>query len=185
MCQRVQAGLAQAAFEQKRHLVELLIDRVVVTDGDVEIRYVIPTTPASEHVRFCHLRTDYFDAVALAIRRAIKAWGAPLVRLAWDHRPDTAAAQIAPHRPTAVRLVAGHPRGPHPWPAPPRALDRALLHERHEDGLLVALARRQQERHGLAAALGPQVELGAEPALAPPEGLLGGPPFARRAPAAC
>jgi hypothetical protein len=33
----------------------------VVTDDHVEIRYVIPTAPASEHVRFCHLRTDYFE----------------------------------------------------------------------------------------------------------------------------
>jgi Recombinase/Recombinase zinc beta ribbon domain len=64
LCQRVQAGLAQATFEQKRHLVELLIDRVIVTNGDVEIRYVIPTTPASEHVRFCYLRTDYFQVEA-------------------------------------------------------------------------------------------------------------------------
>src|SRR5262249_51672915 len=59
-CLRVQAGLAQATFEQRRQLVELLIDRVVVTDEVVEIRYVIPTTSASEHVRFCHLRTLYF-----------------------------------------------------------------------------------------------------------------------------
>jgi site-specific DNA recombinase len=59
-CQRVSAGLAAASFEQKRQLVELLIDRVVVTNDDVEIRYCIPTTPTSEHVRFCHLRTDYF-----------------------------------------------------------------------------------------------------------------------------
>jgi site-specific DNA recombinase len=65
-CRRVQSGLDQASFEQKRHLVELLVDRVVVTDGEVEIRYVIPTTPASEHVHFCHLRTDYFDERALA-----------------------------------------------------------------------------------------------------------------------
>jgi site-specific DNA recombinase len=63
-CQRIQAGLENATFEQKRKLVELLIDRVVVKDGDVEIRYVIPTTPASEHVRFCHLRKDYFDSEA-------------------------------------------------------------------------------------------------------------------------
>lgn len=56
---RVQAGLAQASFEQRRQLVLLLIDRVVVTDADVEIRYVLPTTPDSEHVRFCHLRKDY------------------------------------------------------------------------------------------------------------------------------
>ena len=59
-CQRVQAGLATATFEQKRQLVELLIDRVIVANGDVEIRYVIPTSPSSEHIRFCHLRSDYF-----------------------------------------------------------------------------------------------------------------------------
>jgi site-specific DNA recombinase len=39
--------------------VELLIDRVIVTDEQVEIRYVIPTDPSSEHVCFCHLRSDY------------------------------------------------------------------------------------------------------------------------------
>ena len=60
-CQRVQAGLTEATFEQKRQLVELLIDRVVVTMNEVEIRYVIPTSPRSEHIRFCHLHTDYFD----------------------------------------------------------------------------------------------------------------------------
>jgi site-specific DNA recombinase len=60
-CQRLQPGLANATFEQKRELVLLLIDRVIVTDGDVEIRYVVPTSPASEHIRLCHLRTDYFN----------------------------------------------------------------------------------------------------------------------------
>ena len=59
-CQRVQAGLAEATFEQKRQLVELLVDRVVVTMDEVEIRYVIPTSLRSEHIRFCHLHTDYF-----------------------------------------------------------------------------------------------------------------------------
>ncbi len=60
-CQRVQHGLAEATFEQKRQLIELLIDRVVVTDDEVEIRYVIPTSPSSEQIRFCQLRLDYFD----------------------------------------------------------------------------------------------------------------------------
>jgi site-specific DNA recombinase len=59
-CQRVQQGLVHATFTQKRHLLELLIDRVVVTNEDVEIRYVIPTSPRSEHIRFCHLRKEYF-----------------------------------------------------------------------------------------------------------------------------
>ncbi len=58
-CRRVRGGLADAIFEQKRKLVELLIDRVIVTGEEVEIRYVIPTDPSSEQVRFCHLRSDY------------------------------------------------------------------------------------------------------------------------------
>jgi site-specific DNA recombinase len=66
-CQRVQRGLADATFEQKRQLVELLIDRVVVTNDEVEIRYVIPTHPRSEHIRFCHLRKDYFNPHTAAI----------------------------------------------------------------------------------------------------------------------
>jgi site-specific DNA recombinase len=61
-CRRVQVGLADATFERRRQLVELLIDRVVVTDEQVEIRYVIPTSPAGENFRFSHLRSDYFRA---------------------------------------------------------------------------------------------------------------------------
>jgi hypothetical protein len=57
----VSAGLDGATFEQRRKLVELLVDRVIVTDEEVEIRYVIPTSLESEHVRFCHLRSDYFN----------------------------------------------------------------------------------------------------------------------------
>jgi hypothetical protein len=34
-----------------------------VAEGEVEIRYVVPTHPSSEKVRFCHLRKDYFDDV--------------------------------------------------------------------------------------------------------------------------
>lgn len=58
-CERVSGGLANATFDQRRSLVELLIDRVIVTGEEVEIRYVIPTNPESEHIRFCHLRSDY------------------------------------------------------------------------------------------------------------------------------
>lgn len=58
-CERVRGGLAEATFEQRRKLVELLIDRVIVRGEEVQIRYVIPTDPSSEQVRFCHLRSDY------------------------------------------------------------------------------------------------------------------------------
>jgi site-specific DNA recombinase len=78
-CQRVLHGLAEATFEQKRQLIELLIDRVVVTNEEVEIRYVIPTSPSSEHIRFCHLRLDYFDGptflVQLEEARGISLFG--------------------------------------------------------------------------------------------------------------
>ena len=64
-CERVSTGLENATFDQRRQLVELLIDRVVVTGDEIEIRYVLPTSPQSEHVRFCHLRSDYFHDPAL------------------------------------------------------------------------------------------------------------------------
>jgi site-specific DNA recombinase len=61
---RIEKGLAGATFEQKRRLVELLIDRVIVTEEEVEIRYVIPTSASGEHTRFCHLRTNYLPTDA-------------------------------------------------------------------------------------------------------------------------
>ena len=58
-CTQVSAGLGNATFEQRRALVELLIDRVIVTHDEVEIRYVVPTAPGGAQLPFCHLRTDY------------------------------------------------------------------------------------------------------------------------------
>ena len=60
-CRRVHQGVGQASWEQKRQLIEWLVARVVVTNGEVEIRYVIPASPAGEAARFCHLRSDYRD----------------------------------------------------------------------------------------------------------------------------
>ena len=61
-CQAVRTGLATATFAQRRLLAELLIDRVVVTDGQVEIRYVLPTSPDGPHRPFCQLRKDHLDS---------------------------------------------------------------------------------------------------------------------------
>jgi site-specific DNA recombinase len=60
-CQTVRAGLAAATFEQRRLLAELLIDRVIVTGDQVEIRYVLPTSPKGPHRPFCQLRKDHLD----------------------------------------------------------------------------------------------------------------------------
>jgi hypothetical protein len=80
-CRRVQGGLDPARFEQKRHLVEVLVDRVVVTDGAGELRYVIPTTPASEQVHFCHLRTGYFDQRPLTQQQVISEREEPVAHV--------------------------------------------------------------------------------------------------------
>ena len=58
-CFKIQPILEDATFEQKRQLVELLIDRVVVFDEQVEIRYVVPTNPGGPHVPFCQLYAAY------------------------------------------------------------------------------------------------------------------------------
>jgi site-specific DNA recombinase len=76
-CQRIQVGLENASFAEKRHIIELLIDRVVVTHEDVEIRYVIPTTPRSERIRFYQLRTDYCRTVHPHPKRGSHLSGSP------------------------------------------------------------------------------------------------------------
>jgi site-specific DNA recombinase len=62
-CQATRASLATATVDQRRQLAELLIDRVIVTDSDVEIRYVLPTSPDGPHRPFCQLRKDHLDPV--------------------------------------------------------------------------------------------------------------------------
>ena len=66
-CRQINTGLDQATFAQKRQLVELLIDRVLVNDEHVEIRYVIPTSEDGTKTRFCHLRQDYFYVQILGV----------------------------------------------------------------------------------------------------------------------
>ncbi|MCP4698248.1 MAG: recombinase family protein, partial [Gammaproteobacteria bacterium] len=58
--ERISQTLETLDFDSRRKLVELLIDRVIVYNGKVEIRYVIPASPKSENIFFCHLRKDYF-----------------------------------------------------------------------------------------------------------------------------
>ncbi len=89
-CRRVQTGLDNASFEQKRKLVELLIDQVIVKNENVEIRYVIPTSPASEHVRFCHLRKDYFDPHS----SAVEAQGHLTIRQVGGQAPGFVLARL-------------------------------------------------------------------------------------------
>lgn len=58
-CAKIRPVLDRADFNQRRQLVELLLDRVIVNNSDVEIRYVIPTRSEGPYIPFSHLRTDY------------------------------------------------------------------------------------------------------------------------------
>jgi site-specific DNA recombinase len=126
-CQRVRQGLSLATFEQRRSLVELLIDRVIVTDGDIEIRYVMPTNRASEQVRFCHLRLDY-RAGSPRRKRAhtmyaglqeLGGGGALLSRL---RRAPRLPPPLHPPQPVCLR--------PPPSPASPPSCDNHPRHSR-------------------------------------------------------
>jgi site-specific DNA recombinase len=64
---RVAPTLNKLTFAQRRKLVELLVDCVIVSNGEVEIRYVIPTSPEGEKSLFCHLHKDYLNGPARAI----------------------------------------------------------------------------------------------------------------------
>ncbi len=101
----MRAGLAHATFAQRRALVELLIDRVIVTDEAVEIRYVMPTSPDGPHHRFCHLRKDHFNEVSS---------GSPLHealnrRLSWgvNQRVGIAARFVEPANHEPLRIGRG------------------------------------------------------------------------------
>lgn len=102
-CRRIEGGLTTATFEQRRQLLLLLVDRVVVTDSDVEIRYVLPTTPESEPIRFCHLRKDYFHHPAIP-PQALLVLDAPAGDAVGEHR-------------TVVLLGPGQPRHERDAPA--------------------------------------------------------------------
>src|SRR4051795_3291375 len=121
--------------------------------------------------------------VAPPVARPIKRAAAALVGLARDGRPDAATAARLADSPAAVAFVGGHAPGPPAGPPAAGPAHRALGQQLREHRRLVRLAGREHPGHGLATALGAEMDLGGEPALAAPEGLgRGVPPFA---PAAC
>ena len=111
ICARLQVGLERASFAQRRQLVELLIDRVVVTDSAVEIRYVIPTTEASTHTRFCHLRTDYFQGPAPRV--GLQDGGRTQTQVGTEEDVQLPPAPRVPHQEHLDRLAGqgGVPEG--------------------------------------------------------------------------
>jgi site-specific DNA recombinase len=105
---RISHGLDLANWEQKRQLIEWLVARVVVTNGEVEIRYVIPTNPTSQTNGICHLRSDYRE-------RLQPAQAPPGLRV--DHARTSGSAARA------------HPARPHPQPHDPQITGKKVSTE--------------------------------------------------------
>jgi site-specific DNA recombinase len=172
-CARVRIGLDNASFDQKRQLLELLVDRVVVTDTDVEIRYAIPTHPRSEHVRFCHLRTDYFGAphlvaavdgqpaqqvrVDLVLRVRLAGVG-PLVNRLQPHCPQQPPGPLGVDFVPQAAQVGRHPQ--HTVARRPRVL---LVQQAHQREVLRAFARRAVVQAGAVQAQQLALPADAEP----------------------
>src|SRR5712691_5526727 len=95
-------------------------------------------------------------------------WPFPaLVALPRDGDPDAVLPAILPELSTAVALVAHDAMGTALGPPSPRSLDGPLGHEVGKDWGLMPVARRQDERHELAVAFRPHVDLRTEAALTP------------------
>ena len=138
------AGLERATFDQRRTLVELLVDRIVVDAPDVEIRYVIPLTGLAR--RNGALRPHHR---ALPPARAQARAGAPALQIsrARPAVPGTLSAHSRPRRPPAPRpAVPSDPRRALPVAArgratPAGARRRSPRGDRHataRPGLLVS-----------------------------------------------
>jgi len=130
-CATVRDGLADTTFAQRRTLVELLVDRVIVFDGAAEIRYVIPTAPDGPHQPFCHLRLDYLD-------------------------PEPSAVELANLKgpQLTVELDEHHPRGP--TSGPPPATTRIGSHHHDRYGALAIGLTAKGVGGAIAAAAGAQ-----------------------------
>src|SRR3954466_5371067 len=142
-CRRVREGLAEADFARKRALLELLVDRVIVADGAVEIRYVIPTGPSGEREPFCRLRTDYLRLVPpLArprpARRPVGAGGAPPAPR--DRLGPRPTLGVVGRRRSPTREVYRRPRPPRGYDAAKRTVGRERVALVDAEGHQLAVA---------------------------------------------
>jgi len=103
VCARLRQNLEAATCEQRRELVERRIDRVVVTDDDVAIRYAVPTTEGSLHTRLGQVRQDYLhhpaprqDDKATHVVRALDDLQVPAGSLLHPANELTGVATVAP-----------------------------------------------------------------------------------------
>jgi hypothetical protein len=108
-----------------------------------------------------------FDPVTLTVDRSIKGAGAPFVGLPRDRDADAPSAQIRPDLPAAIALVADDALRSQLRATSPRPLDRPVFQQGLKRRRFMPLARGQDDRDGLAVAVGAEMDFGAEATLAP------------------
>ena len=112
-CARVRGRLAEATFDDKQAILQLLIERIIVHDDRLEIRHVIPlrsapdgpTTPGPPDVR---LRSDGMDPAALPARAVQDGRRSPPSGRAWASLITSCTPrQPARHQPAQEGLPEG------------------------------------------------------------------------------
>jgi hypothetical protein len=89
-----------------------------------------------------------------------------LAALAGNRQADAVVPQILSNRPAALGLIANEPLRTPLGAARPATFHGALGHQGDQDARLMTLPRRKYTGHGLALALGPEMDCGTKPALA-------------------
>jgi hypothetical protein len=70
-CAKIRPEVNKVSFDQKRQLIELVIDRIIVQDNDAEIHYGIPTHPEGPHIPF----VNCVQTIEFNFRDAKQQWG--------------------------------------------------------------------------------------------------------------
>ena len=110
------------------------------------------------------------DFIPLPIEAAVKWSCAMLAAFARNREADPVAPQGLANRPAALGLIADEPLRTPLGAARPATFPGAWGPQGDQDERLMTRPRREDKGHGLALALGPQMEVGTQAALAASEG---------------
>jgi hypothetical protein len=106
------------------------------------------------------------EFISLPIEAAVKRSCAMLAAFARNRETDPVVPQVLSNRPAAIGLIADEPLRTPLGAARPATFHGALGHQGDQDERLMTLPRREYEGHGLALALGREMDFGTKAALA-------------------
>jgi hypothetical protein len=80
----------------------VLIDRVIVTNDEVEMRYVLPISPDGEQLLFYQLRIDYYRALVSLVEGGV-CLATPVRELCRSERSYQCLDSVEPTRSAHIR----------------------------------------------------------------------------------